>query len=247
MILLFTQATENTTIIILVIRINFLYFSRTPLHVDVYCSYSWSVNVIGRKKWILFPPGEEEKLKNEHNQLQLLFDPEKNLDVKHYVIFQEHGDAIFVPSGWYHQVENLLDTISINHNWNNGCNIIFMWELLNRTLVDVEKEIEEFKDSPDHLSECQILLKALCGANYESFLNILTHIAKKRLIHLTEQAKPCDTLYQLGRNHVLFDLQMVLNVIDSILNHPNHKQGKVKFDDSLLCLLRDVKEAVKNK
>lgn len=28
----------------------------TPLHRDVYCSYSWSTNVCGRKRWWLFPP-----------------------------------------------------------------------------------------------------------------------------------------------------------------------------------------------
>jgi hypothetical protein len=26
------------------------------LHRDVYCSYSWSANVLGRKIWWLFPP-----------------------------------------------------------------------------------------------------------------------------------------------------------------------------------------------
>ncbi|VEL40064.1 unnamed protein product [Protopolystoma xenopodis] len=29
----------------------------TPLHVDVYHSYSWSANIYGRKRWWLFPPG----------------------------------------------------------------------------------------------------------------------------------------------------------------------------------------------
>ena len=28
----------------------------TPLHRDVYASYSWSTNVAGRKRWWLFPP-----------------------------------------------------------------------------------------------------------------------------------------------------------------------------------------------
>ena len=29
----------------------------TPLHTDVYCSYSWSANIVGRKRWWIFPPG----------------------------------------------------------------------------------------------------------------------------------------------------------------------------------------------
>jgi hypothetical protein len=28
----------------------------TPLHRDVYASYSWSANIVGRKIWWLFPP-----------------------------------------------------------------------------------------------------------------------------------------------------------------------------------------------
>ena len=32
-------------------------------------------------------------------------------------VVQEAGETIFVPSGWYHQVTNLVDTVSINHNW----------------------------------------------------------------------------------------------------------------------------------
>lgn len=31
----------------------------TPLHADVYNSYSWSTNLCGRKKWWLFPPGTQ--------------------------------------------------------------------------------------------------------------------------------------------------------------------------------------------
>ena len=30
---------------------------------------------------------------------------------------------MFVPSGWYHEVYNMQDTISINHNWLNCCNL----------------------------------------------------------------------------------------------------------------------------
>ena len=48
----------------------------TPLHRDVYTSYSWSTNVCGRKRWWLFPPaqtpflfrkGGEEHLETEYD------------------------------------------------------------------------------------------------------------------------------------------------------------------------------------
>lgn len=37
----------------------------TPLHRDVYCSYSWSANVLGRKIWWLFPPTQLHGLVEE--------------------------------------------------------------------------------------------------------------------------------------------------------------------------------------
>lgn len=199
----------------------------------------------GRKKWTLFPPGEEKKLKDKKSQLQLLFDKKHNVDVKHYEVIQEKGDALFVPSGWYHQVENQLDTISINHNWNNGCNIQFMWEVLNQSLNDVECEIAQFKDLPDYYSDCQNLLKALCGANFESYINFISYIAEKRLTQLTGQLDeypPC-----LGINHLKFDLTMIHNIMASILSHPKYcMKEEVSKNNKLSLLRQEIAEALAN-
>lgn len=77
----------------------------TPLHRDVYGSYSWSANVVGRKVWWLFPPGTETQLREGSG---LMFDvrgtEKEQLGVK---IVQEEGEVIFVPSGWHHQVVNI--------------------------------------------------------------------------------------------------------------------------------------------
>ena len=32
--------------------------SWTPLHSDVFGSFSWSANIVGAKRWIFFQPGE---------------------------------------------------------------------------------------------------------------------------------------------------------------------------------------------
>jgi hypothetical protein len=57
-------------------------------------------------------------------------------------VIQEQGEAIFVPSKWHHQVINLEDTISINHNWGNACNLEFMLDYLigdYNTVVEVRR------------------------------------------------------------------------------------------------------------
>ncbi|WVO24065.1 uncharacterized protein IAS62_005428 [Cryptococcus decagattii] len=43
----------------------------TPLHSDVYGSYSWSANVVGRKMWWLFPPDKFGRVEDENGELVL--------------------------------------------------------------------------------------------------------------------------------------------------------------------------------
>ena len=89
-------------------------FIRTPLHCDVYGSFSWSANIAGRKRWILIPAGEETKLATgpshslpNSTSIQDL----QSADVPYIEIFQNAGEIIFVPSGWYHQVWNLVNIV----------------------------------------------------------------------------------------------------------------------------------------
>jgi hypothetical protein len=59
-------------------------------------------------------------------------------------VIQEEGETIFVPSGWYHQVHNLCDTISINHNWCNTYNILGMWQHIQDQRRDVIKALNGY-------------------------------------------------------------------------------------------------------
>lgn len=43
--------------------------SWTPFHSDVFGSFSWSANIVGKKHWIFLPPGEEEHLKDISGKL----------------------------------------------------------------------------------------------------------------------------------------------------------------------------------
>ena len=109
----------------------------TGLHHDVMCSFSWSSNVIGRKLWRLFPPSETHKLYHTRFKHQLVEDTREGMyDTRDFPnvgsaiymdVVQEEAQVMFVPSGWHHQVHNLDDCISINHNWLNGCCIQLVW------------------------------------------------------------------------------------------------------------------------
>ena len=70
-------------------------------------SYSWSANVCGRKEWILYPPGEEQFLRDKYGTLPMdvtgrdLEDRERypNADraEKPLVVIQGPGETIYVP------------------------------------------------------------------------------------------------------------------------------------------------------
>ena len=90
-------------------------FIRTPLHCDVYGSFSWSANIVGQKRWIMFPPGEEEKLKKLTGNNSLPNDVSEidltSCDARFIDLTQNEGEIIFVPSGWFHQVWNLVISV----------------------------------------------------------------------------------------------------------------------------------------
>ena len=101
----------------------FFLVTRTPFHADVFRSYSWSANICGRKKWLLYPPGQEEFLRDAHGNLPYdvtsteLQDgdlhPHSKEACQPLEIIQEAGEIIFVPSGWHHQVYNLVKTVML--------------------------------------------------------------------------------------------------------------------------------------
>ena len=50
------------------------------------------------------------------------------------------------PSGWYHQVENLTDCISINHNWCNSVNLPSLYDSMCAKVLEVEHALEDVRE-----------------------------------------------------------------------------------------------------
>ncbi|CAD6584879.1 MAG: hypothetical protein TREMPRED_003987, partial [Tremellales sp. Tagirdzhanova-0007] len=117
----------------------------TPLHRDVYASYSWSANIVGRKKWWLFPPDTLHSVRDTSGKL--VFDvremPDEGGGIK---IVQQEGEVIYVPSGWYHQVVNLDFCISINHNFASSITLPSLYDTLAEAQCQVEESIADVKE-----------------------------------------------------------------------------------------------------
>ncbi|XP_060053395.1 2-oxoglutarate and iron-dependent oxygenase JMJD4 isoform X5 [Erinaceus europaeus] len=213
-----------------------------------------------RKKWLLFPPGQEEALRDRHGSLPYdvtsptLLDRRLHPKQEHcsppLEVIQEAGEMIFVPSGWHHQVYNLEDTISINHNWINGCNLANMWHFLQQELRLVQQEIVQWKDTmPDWHHHCQVIMKSCTGINFEEFYHFLKVIAERRLLILAKSMDPVESkgseVVELGPQQAAFDIGRIAEVLASVVVHPDFQRV-----DTSACsprpeeLLQQLEEAV---
>ncbi|OCH91721.1 Clavaminate synthase-like protein [Obba rivulosa] len=120
----------------------------TPLHRDVYTSYSWSTNVCGRKRWWLFPPEQTRLLvrKGGEEHAEVAYDVRRVdagefPEIRHarpIVVEQDEGETIFV--------ENLTACISINHNWCNAVNLPSLYSSMCAKVVEVERALDDVRE-----------------------------------------------------------------------------------------------------
>ena len=139
---------------------NFCYLgpagTSTRLHSDVLQSYSWSTNVLGTKRWILIPERYTFLLYDVFgvrvaghvwHDLESgfgqgggwLYPGLSEARKRSYKLIQSSGSTIFVPSGWFHTVENVTHCLSVNCNWLNGYNLGRCWGKLRGELSGVEE------------------------------------------------------------------------------------------------------------
>uniref|UniRef100_A0A8C5JE68 2-oxoglutarate and iron-dependent oxygenase JMJD4 n=1 Tax=Junco hyemalis TaxID=40217 RepID=A0A8C5JE68_JUNHY len=238
--------------------------SWTPFHADVFRSYSWSANVCGRKRWLLYPAGHEEFLRDRHGNLPFDVTAPDLRDERIYPrsgrsqppleILQEAGEIVFIPSGWHHQVHNLEDTISINHNWVNGCNVAAMWSFLQDELAAVQRELGQWRDPMDdwHL-QCQLIMKSCTGIDYKEFYNFLRVVAENRISVLekgldeesSSQRNSKAAISALGMLHAVFDLKRAAQVLSSLsANEDFRRLGPAGLGPAPEALLQRLQAAI---
>lgn len=226
---------------------------RSPFHADIFRSFSWSVNICGRKKWFFFPPGQEEALRDGHGGLPydvtspgILNSCPCPLPLE---VTQEAGEMVFVPSGWHHQVHNLEDTISINHNWVNGCNLTNMWQFLQQELCAVQQEVGQWRDTmPDWHHHCQVIMRSCSGINFGEFYHFLKVIAERRLLILAKGRGPEVEGGEdsgPGPQQAAFDVSRIAEVLASVVAHPDfQKVDTCVFSPRPEELLQQLEEGV---
>ncbi|CAL1367395.1 unnamed protein product [Linum trigynum] len=226
--------------------------SWTPFHADVFRSYSWSANVCGRKKWFFLSPSQshlafDRNLKNTVYNILDEVDEEKYPEFKKGVWLactQEQDEIIFVPSGWYHQVHNLEDTISINHNWFNGHNLSWVFDLLLRDYKEAQEYIEDIRDiSDDFEGLCQRNLAANTGMNFVDFsifllrlfLANLTQVFHRYTDSKTSSVSSSSQLTQ----HFTFNLSAIRRIVVKVEESMDGLAGYPGFSINLKDTLED--------
>jgi hypothetical protein len=186
--------------------------SSTSLHSDVLNSFSWSFNVIGKKLWTFYPM--EDYSKDETDDLS-----EDETNVKTAKIIQETGDMIYVPSGWRHEVINLEETISVNHNWISAGSLDCVWECLVNEIGAIEEELIGWGlDSGSNLSfqmnhMRENMLRGCVGMDVSTLCVLLIRIFIDRLAIVTdENIQEKDTIW-----NAWFEFSRVMLIVDTIL------------------------------
>uniref|UniRef100_A0A158Q8M6 JmjC domain-containing protein n=1 Tax=Elaeophora elaphi TaxID=1147741 RepID=A0A158Q8M6_9BILA len=158
--------------------------SGTGIHVDPLGTSAWNALVIGSKKWCFFHPQTPKNVlkptKKEGgihpNEAITWFttvygrinSPDWLEEWKPIEAVQCPGEVIFVPSGWWHVVLNLTDTVAVTQNF---CSKVNLPLVLLETLVKRPRFCQHWlkclrKARPDVLSIIDNVLK-----NVDDFIN----------------------------------------------------------------------------
>ena len=117
--------------------------SASSFHIDPNGTSAWNAVIRGAKRWIMFPPGisppgvyASDDGADVSQPVSLVewylefFDDE--LMEKSIQFTAHRGDVVFVPSGWWHAVINLEDTIAITQNFVGEGNLTKVLDFLKR-------------------------------------------------------------------------------------------------------------------
>ncbi|OAQ25412.1 hypothetical protein K457DRAFT_141211 [Linnemannia elongata AG-77] len=119
-----------------------------PWHIDPSGTSAWNTLLSGHKRWALYPPhtippGHDPTSSERMTSVSWYLDvyphlPPESLPLE---IVQCPGQTIYVPSGWWHMVINMDDTVAVTHNFADEANLLHV----KRSLLSESKETTQLK------------------------------------------------------------------------------------------------------
>jgi hypothetical protein len=158
--------------------------SITRLHSDVLHSFSFSYNVTGAKRWTFYIPNSPSDVKTTRS-----FD-----------VIQKEGETMFVPSMWMHEVVNLVETLSINHNWITSANIDNTWQCISNEIKAIDSEIRAWGTVPsDDFEAREMMLRGCAGLDVTTFFLMILLEVSELLVQVLGSAN--DVTVDSNDNH----------------------------------------------
>ena len=169
--------------------------SNTTRHSDVLHSFSWSFTISGTKQWTFYGPN------------------------KTLTCLQGEGETMFVPSTWQHDVINLQETLSINHNWITTAIIDETWNCLQVEITAIKKELGAWGIGESSWSSQENMLRGCVGLDVTAFflMNLM------RLVELLSTT--CHSDHQDEWSFDTYRLVAMLEVM--IKDHDLHLQDRL--------------------
>ncbi len=124
--------------------------SGTCVHIDPLATSAWNTLIVGKKRWVLFPPHVPKSVVKGKGHIKKHEDDEavhyftfilprirkaaissggmgKYENFECYEFTQYEGETVFIPNGWWHAVLNLTHTVGITQNFCSQRNFDDVW------------------------------------------------------------------------------------------------------------------------
>jgi histone arginine demethylase JMJD6 len=125
--------------------------SGTCVHIDPLATSAWNTLIVGKKRWVLFPPNVPKSIVKGNGLIRKGEDDEavhyfttilprikqaaiesggegKYQDFECYEFTQYEGETVYIPNGWWHAVLNLTHTVGVTQNFCSSQNFDQVWK-----------------------------------------------------------------------------------------------------------------------